>query len=82
MRFHCDCHGNNVTIGMRHEADPIVLMNLHSKHGLNMTIIIIIIQMFRHGDHHASRGFFDGPVVKKLLVKIPYINTKIMPKLI
>ena len=37
MRFHCDCHGNKVTIAMRYEAKPIVQMNLHTKHGLNMT---------------------------------------------
>ena len=29
-----------------------------------------------------QEDFLMGPVVKKLLVKIPYINTKIMPKLI
>ena len=29
-----------------------------------------------------QEDFLIGPVVKKLLVKIPYINTKIMPKLI
>ena len=37
MKFHCGCHGNKVTIGMRYEAELIVLMNLHTKHGLNMT---------------------------------------------
>ena len=29
-----------------------------------------------------QEDFLMGPVVKKLLVKISYINTKIMPKLI
>ena len=37
MRFHCGCHGNKVTIAMRYEAEPIVQMNLHTKHRLNMT---------------------------------------------
>ena len=37
MRFHCGCHGNKVTIGMRYEAEPIVPLNLPTKHGLNMT---------------------------------------------
>ena len=37
MRFHCSCHGNKVTIRMRNEAETIVPMNLHTKHGLNMT---------------------------------------------
>ena len=37
MGFHCGCHGNKVTIGMRYEAEPIVPTNLYTKHGLNMT---------------------------------------------
>ena len=37
MRFHRGCHGNKVTIVMRYEAEPIVQMNLHTKHGLNKT---------------------------------------------
>ena len=37
MRFHCGCHGNKVATAMRYEAEPIVPMKLHTKHGLNMT---------------------------------------------
>ena len=49
--FHCGCHGNKVTIGMRYEAEPIVPMNLHTKHGLNMTSKTKELLMYCCGCH-------------------------------
>ena len=35
--FPSGCHGNQVSIAMRYEAEPIVPTNLFTKYGLNKT---------------------------------------------
>ena len=35
LKYHCGCHGNLVTIALRQVAEPIAIINLHTKYEHN-----------------------------------------------